>query len=287
MKCITSWLAILGLATSFATPSATFAATGAPRIAVTDATTVSDGGGDQVARFDVLAVYDPVLITCPIDQPDCNRRQFSFCVGYRTVSGSAVAPGDFTAVDGQLSRTVVVDGPDLIDIGTVEVPVHGDALVEGTEHFSLQLSNGVGCANQGSLSDPVGEATIVDGAFGRPDLLVSRIELVDGCEIQLTLTNAGTGGVPESAYHPTAGAVLQMRADGAAWGGLRLLGADPSRLLQTPGASVVHRWFPDTPNLQLSAGLHQLEATIDQNNVVVESIETNNTRRQRASCVLH
>ena len=113
----------------------------------------------------------------------------------------------------------------------------------------MQLSNGVGCSNQGALADPVGTGTIVDGAFGQPDLLVSSIELVDGCAIQLTLTNAGNGGAPEAAYRPTSGATLQMRADGLAWGGLRLLGADPSRLLQTPGASVTHRWFPGTPNL--------------------------------------
>ncbi|MFZ5550629.1 MAG: Calx-beta domain-containing protein [Pseudomonadota bacterium] len=267
-------------------PPAARAAGGAPRIVVADAPTVSDGQGNQSTSFSVLAVYDPVLVTCPVDQPDCNVRQLSFCVGYHTVSGTASANVDFLPASGQLSKTVVVDGPDVIDIGTVPVTVLGDALIEGSEHFSLQLSNGVGCSNDGALADPVGAATIVDGVFGLPDLQVSAIRVVEACEIELTLTNAGTGGVPEAAYHPTAGATVQMRADGQAWGGLRLLGADPSRLLQTPGSSVTHRWFPDTPNLQLAPGLHQLEATVDGNQVVAESVEGNNTRRQRASCLL-
>lgn len=267
------------LSAATATAHAAFAT---PRIVVTDAPTVSDGQGNQTASFSVLAVYEPVLVDCPVDQPDCNARQFSFCVGFHTVAGTASAHLDFLPVSGQLSQTVVVDGPDVIDIGTVPVTVLGDSLAEGSEGFSLQLSNGVGCTNQGALADPTGAATIVDGAFGRPDLLVSTIRLVDACQIELTLTNAGTGTVPDAAYHPTTGATLQMRADGAAWGGLRLLGADPMRLLQTPGASVTHRWFE---NLPVPAGLHQLEATIDQNQVVAESIEGNNTRRQRAACL--
>ena len=262
-------------------------AAGAPRIVISDASAVPDGNGNQTAGFEVLAIYDPVLVTCPIDQPDCNARQLSFCVGFHTVAGSAQAGVDFVTANGQLSKTVIVDGPDVIDIGSIDVTVLGDSLAEGSETFNVQLSNGVGCTNQGALADPVGSGSIVDGAFNLPDLLVSRIDLVDGCGIQLTLTNAGTGTVPDTAYHPTSGATLQMRADGLAWGGLRLLGADPSRLLQTSGASVTHRWFPGTPNLELSPGLHQLEATIDQNGVVAEAIESNNTRRQRVACLQH
>lgn len=281
-------LAALALAMGLAGgASAVHAADGAPLIVISDAQAVQDGSGNQTATFQVAAIYDPVLVTCPINQPDCNARQLSFCVGFHTVSGSATSNVDYLATSGQLSQTVVVDGPDVINIGQVPVTVLGDSLIEGSETFRVELSNGVGCINQGTLADPVGVGTIVDGSFGQPDLVVSRIDVIDGCEIQLTLTNAGTGPVPGAAYDPSTGAVLQMRADGLAWGGIRLLGADPSRLLQTPGASVTHLWFPDTPNLALTAGLHQLEATIDQNQVVTESIETNNTRRQRAACLLH
>lgn len=274
---------VIGVAGGAAPAHAAF---GAPRIAISDAQAVQDGSGNQTATFQVVAIYDPVLVTCPIDQPDCNARQLSFCVGFHTEPGSAAANVDFLTTSGQLSQTVVVDGPDVIAIGSVPVTVLGDSLIEGSETFRVELSNGVGCSNEGTLADPVGVGTIVDGSFGQPDLVVSRIDVVEGCEIQLTLTNAGTGPVPGAAYDPTTGAVLQMRADGGAWGGLRLLAADPSRLLQTPGASVTHLWFPDAPNLALTPGLHLLEATIDQNQVVTESIETNNTRRQRAACLL-
>ncbi len=261
------------------------AAGGAPRIVISDAPTVTDTQGNQTSRFDVFAIYDPVLITCPIDRPDCNARRLSFCVGFNTASGTAHANVDFMPVSGQLSQTVDVDGPDVIDIGTVEVPVLGDSLSEGSETFSVKLSNVVGCLNQGTFADPVGVGTIADGAFGLPDLQVSQIALVGGCEILLTLTNSGTGTVPEAAYDRSSGATLQMRSDGLAWGGLRLLSADPSRLLKTPGASVTHLWFPNTPNLQLSPGLHRLDATIDGNHVVAESVETNNTRQQSVACL--
>lgn len=262
------------------------AAGGAPRIVISDAPTVTDNQGNQTARFEVFAIYDPVLITCPIDRPDCNARRLSFCVGFNTASGTAHANIDFLPVSGQLQQTVDVDGPDVIDIGSVEVPVLGDSIAEGTETFSVKLSNVSGCLNQGALADPVGVGTIADGAFGLPDLQVSRIALVAGCEIQLTLTNAGTGTVPESAYDRTAGATVQMFSDGLPWGGLRLLGVDPSRLLKTPGASVTTLWFPNTDNLQLAPGLHTLQATVDGNHVVPESVEGNNTRSQRVSCTL-
>jgi hypothetical protein len=262
------------------------AAGGAPRIVVSDAPTVTDSQGNQTARFDVFAIYDPVLITCPIDRPDCNARRLSFCVGFTTASGTAQANVDFLPVNGQLQQTVDVDGPDVIDLGTVEVTVLGDSIAEGSETFSVKLSNVVGCLNQGTLADPVGVGTIADGAFGLPDLQVSRIALVAGCEIQLTLTNAGTGTVPESAYDRTAGATVQMFSDGLAWGGLRLFGVDPSRLLKTPGASVTALWFPNTDNLQLAPGLHTLQATVDGNHAVAESVESNNTRSQRVSCLL-
>jgi hypothetical protein len=282
---LTQLLPVLTLSiglTSMVTPAQ--AALGAPRIGISDAPTVSDSNGNTTALFQVDAIYDPVLVTCSINNPDCNRKLLSLCVGFHTEPLTATANEDFVPTSGQLSTTVVVDGPDLIHIGSVPVTIFGDALVEGTESFRVELSNGIGCANDGSLDNVVAEGTIVDTNFEKSDLLVSDIALLDGCQIQLTLTNAGAGPVPDTAYHPTSGAVLQMRTDGQPWGGLRLSGADPSRLLQTPGASMRMLWFPNTPNLVPSEGLHRMEATIDQNNVVPESIETNNTRRERAVC---
>jgi hypothetical protein len=259
-------------------------ATAAPRIHILDAQPVQDSLTNQMAFFDVVAIYEPYLIECQPSQPNCNTKQLSFCVGYNAGSGTATVNTDFQATSGQLSKTVIVDGPDEILIGTIAVPVISDSITEGTEAFNVTLTSGVGCTNNGALETFVAVGTIIDGVQSLPDLAVTDIVVKRTCQLGVTLKNSGAGTVPDSAYDPTSGAIVEMKMDGIAWGGVRLFIADPSRALQTPGASVTYAWFPGTPNLLLPAGLHNVEATVDRANSVVEAIETNNARRERMSC---
>lgn len=118
----------------------------------------------------------------------------------------------------------------------------------------------------------------------RPDLIVSDIKLIEDCKIQITLKNIGAGEVPDSAYHSTQGAGVQMYNGTKPWGGIRLFAIDPSKTLKTPGKSVTHVWFPGAKNLQLGPGTHTIKVTVDNNNAVAESNEGNNSRTEKLVC---
>ena len=75
-------------------------------------------------------------------------------VGYTTVAGSAVTPGDFVAKTGTLS---VAAGA---STGTITVSVTGDTVVESDETFSVQLT-GV-TQGPGILDDAIGDGTILN-----------------------------------------------------------------------------------------------------------------------------
>jgi hypothetical protein len=117
-----------------------------------------------------------------------------------------------------------------------------------------------------------------------PDLIIRGIRLIEDCKIEIVITNKGNLGVPDSAYHSTQGASIQMFKDGTPWGGARLSVVDPSRGLKHPGASIGHVWFPESEDLKLDPGPHYIKVTVDENNVVEELDETNNARTVRLTC---
>lgn len=73
-------------------------------------------------------------------------------VSYSTVNGTATAPGDYPVT----ASSVSIPAGQLE--ATVNVPTNSDGTYEGEERFSLQLSSPV----NGSLTDGVGEARIMD-----------------------------------------------------------------------------------------------------------------------------
>ncbi|MCP3898250.1 MAG: hypothetical protein GY707_00780, partial [Desulfobacteraceae bacterium] len=117
-----------------------------------------------------------------------------------------------------------------------------------------------------------------------PDLIVSRIVLVKDCKIKVTIKNIGLAGVPDTGYHMTKGAAVQMYKNNAPWGGIRLGAIDPAKKLKTPGASVSHIWFPGAANLDLGPGIHSIKVEVDNNNAVKESNESNNKKTIRLGC---
>jgi len=117
-----------------------------------------------------------------------------------------------------------------------------------------------------------------------PDLIVSNIRLVRDCNIQITIKNNGNGAVPESAYHRTKGAIIQMYKDGIPWRGIRLFAMDPYRKLKTPGKSITYIWYPRARNLKLTPGTHTIMVVVDNNNVVLEMNENNNSLVKELSC---
>ena len=117
-----------------------------------------------------------------------------------------------------------------------------------------------------------------------PDLIVSKIELIKGCKIKITIKNIGKAGVPDTGYHMNKGAAVQMYKNSAPWGGIRLGAIDPAKKLKIPGTSVSHIWFPGAANLDLGPGIHSIKVVVDNNNAVKEFNEKNNKKTVRLGC---
>ena len=122
----------------------------APGLSVADAS-VSEGTGAAGTASVV------VTLSAPSGQ--------SVAVTYATTNGTAVAPGDFSAVSGTLTFAPGVTTQ------TIAVPIVADALVEASETFGVQLSTPVNA----TIADGSATVSIVDddsgggGGAGDPD----------------------------------------------------------------------------------------------------------------------
>lgn len=246
---------------------------------------VDSGPGPKVAHFLVEVSFDYPLIDCLPESPDCNRKTVNVCVDFHTVAGTAAANVDFVPKSGTLSKTLVFDGADFLSVGPIDVEVVGDALTEGPEKFKVVITRSESnCQNEASLKVFEATGTIIDDEGPQPDLTVSRINLLRGCGIELTIQNAGAGALSDEAYDPANGVALQMQRNREAWGGIRLSAVDPNKKLKVPGASIKHVWFPAAANLRLSKGSHRLRVTIDRFNAVAESEKSNNVTTSQVFC---
>lgn len=117
-------------------------------------------------------------------------------------------------------------------------------------------------------------------ALPLPDLVISNIEINGECQLQVTITNQGTGPVPQSAYQSPGGLSVSFFKDGASFGGWGLDAIDPQRSLTNPGASV--SWLREGYKLN---GTAQIRVAADiPRNVVAESNENNNSLIKTFSC---
>lgn len=127
-----------------------------------------------------------------------------------------------------------------------------------------------------------------------PDLVPTNISLQPSgisvnspCQIVITLQNIGTGAIPDAAFvHTAAGSGVQMYKNGAGWGGIILVGIDPSKTLQPAGSTLTVPWYPGTPNLLLAPGTYTLKLDVDNTNTFVESNEANNSLTKTVTCGL-
>lgn len=118
-----------------------------------------------------------------------------------------------------------------------------------------------------------------------PDLIVEDMGLNDECQFQITLKNNGTGGVQTSGYDPKKGIKIQVYNGGSPWGETPLATFDRTGKLKRPGGQVEMPWFPDSPIYHLGPGSHQIKVTVvDQNNLVPEINERNNTNTKLLIC---
>ena len=100
-------------------------------------------------------------------------------VNYATGNGTAVAPGDYTAVtNGSLSFTGTTTTQ------TINIPIVGDTTVEPTEAFTVTLSGPVGA----TLLDGVATGTITNDDVVLPTLSIADVTQAEG---NSGTTNAG------------------------------------------------------------------------------------------------
>jgi hypothetical protein len=260
----------------------------APQVFITGAGQIADNGpGPKIAHFQVEVFFDYPMIVCQPSNPNCNAKTVNVCVDFKTVAGTATAGVDFVPRTGTLSNAVVFQEPgDTRFVGTIDVEIVADSLTEGDETFKVELSGAAqNCKNDASIESRDASATITDGEPPKPDLVVTSIALLSKCRIELTISNAGPGPLPDQAYDPTSGVALQMLRNRKPWGGIRLAGVDPAKKLKVPGATIKHIWFPNAQNLKLAKGSHNLNVTIDRFNAVAESNEQNNATSKRVLCV--
>lgn len=265
------------------------ASIGTPQLVVSDAPTVAEDAADAKLRFFVDAAIFPVPRPCQPSQPDCNARTFRVCVDYHTVSGTATAGVDFVPRSGRLDTVLFTDGvsSEVLPVGSVDVSVLSDTLVEGAETVKLQLTQPPAseCQVQYNITRPVGQGVISDGVSGAPDLTLVNTSVSLGCNVSLMVKNIGGGTVPDAAYtSPTSASLVAVNVNGGV-STARLADIDPQRLLKTPGGTVfVNSWFDvvgNPPNLE---GTVNVQATVDVNGVIAESLETNNSLRRTGSC---
>lgn len=120
----------------------------------------------------------------------------------------------------------------------------------------------------------------------RPDLEVTKMWLKGDCQIYITIENNGPGKLLPSAYDMKKGAAIQMYRNSKPWGGIRLGAVDKGKVLVNPGGKITHKWFPLAANLKLPTGGSLMKVVVDNNNVVKETNELNNSLTRKLNCVV-
>ncbi len=168
--------------------------------------------------------------------------------------------------------------------GVLTFPWNAILLEPGVYYFGAKMdsNNKIAEGNEGNNEmrpvrlECVGET--------KPDLVVQNIRLVQGCKIEVTIANIGSGAVPDAGYDIHNGAVIQMYRGNRPWGGIRLGAVDSQKKLARPGGRLSFLWFPNVSNLALTPGPNAIKLVIDANQAVEESNEGNNSLSRNLYC---
>ncbi|RYE10623.1 MAG: aggregation factor core protein MAFp3, isoform C, partial [Sphingobacteriales bacterium] len=143
-------------------PSETFTATitnitGPTTISAATATaTITDNDASSIAINNVTVAENAGSGTVTFTVTLTGAVQNAFTVAYASANGSAIAPGDYTAVSGTL--TFAANSP-TGTTRTITVPIINDLLSEGNETFTVGLS---GITGPTTIATATGTATITD-----------------------------------------------------------------------------------------------------------------------------
>lgn len=119
-----------------------------------------------------------------------------------------------------------------------------------------------------------------------PDLLVKEISLSKKCELEVTIANIGTAGVPASAYLGIKSVAVQLFKGHIPGPVIGLNAFDPLGKLKSPGGTATYVW----PGVAVANGpdvnLPKFKVVVDPKNVLEEANETNNELTKGLICPL-
>ena len=136
----------------------------APAFSISDVTVAEGQSGTSVATFTVTLAPANGAAT----------------VAYATANGSATSGTDYTAASGTLSFAAGVATQ------TINVTIAGDAVIEPTEAFVVNLSN----ATNAAISDAQGVGTITNDDLPPPSITAASATVNPGSVITFTIANA-------------------------------------------------------------------------------------------------
>lgn len=111
-----------------------------------------------------------------------------------------------------------------------------------------------------------------------PDLAVLDLVIDAECHAVATVRNQGPAPLPGHAYDALYGSSWQFTKDGASFGGARLNTSDPARSLVNVDGTITIR------SGNAMTGTAEIGFEVDQNHVVDEATEANNTLTRTLTC---
>jgi subtilisin family serine protease len=194
-----------------------------PRVSISDASIVEGNSGTSNATF-----------TMTVSPPNTTQ---SVTVTYTTVNGTAIAPGDFTAVTGSVTFAPSASTK------TISIPVVGDTVAEADETFSVRITSTMNAF----VDDGTGIGTIVNDDVAPctacPSVTPQSLAVAPGSTITFTLANGN--------FHPLSWVALYASAAADARNYLQWQFLDGT---QTPpsttfGGATLRFTAPATPGL--------------------------------------
>lgn len=204
------------------------AAAAGPHIVISSGRVTEGDSGTVKAHFAVNLLFDPALITCQDNDPNCAARTVRVCLDYVTVAGTATAgPAagqDFLSESDSLESTVTLSGEGEAPLGSIDVDVIGDDVDEPDETFKVRIALSSTCPVTAAVQVAEAEATIVDddGVVVVPpaEVAINDVTIREGDEAGRTVA------FTVSLSRPVTGivSVSYRSADGTASGAAQLAG---------------------------------------------------------------
>ncbi|GEM_PF-6665913 len=170
----------------------------------------------------------------------------------------------------------------------VTVTVDYNNMLPKSNERNNSLTRVLSCEKPPTVSDKVPSTTGKHGNFrdyALPDLVVTKIEKTKDCRIRVTIANKGKGTFSPIAYDTGSGGVwIGMKNNNRYWGSMVLGSFDRGRRILNPNGTITFLW--DSYNhSKLLAGKNDIVVTIDTENNVKESNETNNSLEKVLFCL--